>query len=641
LQYRISAGQTPLHLAAIAGYAGLVELLLAKGADVNAVDTFGRTPLSYAVDKHYQPVVQLLLAAHANPNAGSSNLPLTEAAYYGDMPALKLLLANGAASDINTNVSADFRQISGLNTSSGAGGNATPLAAAVSQKHADAVAELIRAKADPNGSTPDGYPLIVSALGDALTLKALLEGGADPNRSDRDGMSPLLRAVTQAAQPAVELLLAHKADPNVGRPQYGWTPLHEAAQQGNKAIAQVLLKAGADVNPQLTDGYTPLHIAVYRKQREVAELLLANRADPNAKNKDGQTPLHFAVLNGQRELAELLLANHADPNERDKAGRTPLDLAKSAAQQPQLSQPGMIPGPPGQLIARSAAAREQEPKPETMADLMRRHGALDDLPHLDQIGVRRSTYSNTPFTKGPQDWSQFTLLELIAVQYGLLATGPDRGAVAASRFFGDSPLPFPDLAHLHISRPAADLKSWQDQVVDLSPVVESGDCAKDMPLRWGDVVEIPEADHPLNEKWKGFSRTELANLKRCLTRKVEIVVKGQTNTVILTPKITGLEAGQQGPEGASPVSLPDGNTQWEPTIYTQTPFWLRPVLLQSKLVLISSDLSRVKVTRRDSATGQTRDWVVDCSKGGDSAPNLWLQDGDRIEVPEKAYSSTP
>jgi len=75
--------------------------------------------------------------------------------------------------------------------------------------------------------------------------------------------------------------------------------------------------------------------------------------------------------------------------------------------------------------------------------------------------------------------------------------------------------------------------------------------------------------------------------------------------------------------------------QYEPTIYTQTPFWIRPVLLQSKLVLISSDLARVKVTRRDPATGQTREWVVDCSKGGESAPNLWLQDGDRIEVPEK------
>ena len=656
LQYRISAGQTPLHLAAIAGYAGLVQLLLAKGADVNAVDVFGRTPLSDAVDKHYQPVVQLLLAAHANPNAGTSDLPLTEAAFYGDMAALKLLLANGTASDINTNVSSDFRGTYGQPYDWR--GKLTPLAVAVNQKHADAVAELIRAKADPDGSGPDGARLIFYALPDAPSLKALLEGGADPNRLDGGGSSPLLRAVMEGAQPAVELLLAHKADPNVGRPQDGWTPLQEAAQREIKGIAQVLLKAGADVNAKGTYGFTPLHMAVSRKQREVTELLLANHADPNAKDNEGHTPLHLAVQSGEREMAELLLANKADPNERDKSGRTPLDLAKSMAQQPQpmpgmlppparpalpMRLPGGTPGYPGQQPSVPTTAPVQEAKPETVADLLRRHGALDDLPHLDQIGVRRGSivFSQALFTKGSQDWSQFTLLELLAVEYRLLAAGPGQGRGSfsgASQLFRGSRLPFPDMAHVHISRPSADLKSWQDQVVDLTPVVESGDCAKDVRLRWGDVVEVPEADHPLNEQWKGFSKEELVNLKKCLTRKVEIVVKGQTNTVTLAPEVTGLPG--DGERGALMGPGPSGGGQYEPTIYSQTPFWIRPVLLQSKLVLISSDLSRVKVTRRDPASGQTRDWVVDCSNGGESAPNFWLQDGDRIEVPEKTSTST-
>jgi cytohesin len=651
LQYRVSAGQTPLHLAASAGCAGLVELLLAKGADVNAVDAFGRTPLSYAVDENHQPVVQLLLATHANPNAGASNLPATEAAYHGDMPVLKLLLANGADPNINTNLRYGLPW--------GSGGNVTPLAVAIIQKHADAVAELIRAKADPNSLSSDGPPLIVSALGDAPTLKALLEGGADPNHPDREGMSPLLRAVMQGTQPAVELLLAHKADPNVGRPQDGWTPLQEAAQREIKGIAQVLLKAGADVNAKGTYGFTPLHMAVSRKQREVTELLLANHADPNAKDNEGHTPLHLAVQSGEREMAELLLANKADPNERDKSGRTPLDLAKSMAQQPQpmpgmlppparpalpMRLPGGTPGYPGQQPSVPTTAPVQEAKPETVADLLRRHGALDDLPHLDQIGVRRGSivFSQALFTKGSQDWSQFTLLELLAVEYRLLAAGPDQGRGSfsgASQLFRGSRLPFPDMAHVHISRPSADLKSWQDQVVDLTPVVESGDCAKDVRLRWGDVVEVPEADHPLNEQWKGFSKEELVNLKKCLTRKVEIVVKGQTNTVTLAPEVTGLPG--DGERGALMGPGPSGGGQYEPTIYSQTPFWIRPVLLQSKLVLISSDLSRVKVTRRDPASGQTRDWVVDCSNGGESAPNFWLQDGDRMEVPEKTYSSAP
>ena len=72
-----------------------------------------------------------------------------------------------------------------------------------------------------------------------------------------------------------------------------------------------------------------------------------------------------------------------------------------------------------------------------------------------------------------------------------------------------------------------------------------------------------------------------------------------------------------------------------PTIsVAHTPFWLKPVLLQSKLVLTSSDLRHVKVTRHDPATGQERQWVVDCSEAS-PAPDLWLCNGDKIEVPEK------
>ncbi len=644
----IWAGQTPLHLAASAGYAGLVELLLAKGADPSVVDSSGRTALSYAVEKHSQPVVQALVAAKADPNAGSSNLPLAVAAYYGDLPALKLLLANGADPNLNTNVTGVISGIYGLGPN---GGNATPLAVAASQKRAEAVAELIRAKADPNGSFPGGSSrLIFGALYNAPTLKALLEGGADPNLPGREDKSPLLCAVEiEGGQPGVELLLAHKANVNVGRPNDGWTPLHEAAYRGRKEIAELLLKAGADVNAKSQGWITPLHVAVRNNRQEVAELLLAYKADPNAKEEnEGWTPLHYAVREGRRELVELLLANQADPNERDKRGVTPLDMAKSQAQSPRppgavMVPPVFAPGSPSPL----PGAAQTESKPELMPDLLRRYGAVDDLPKLDRIMARRSAsgFSESAFTKGAQDWNQFTLLELLAVQYKLLAAAPNqRGgdAYTPSNLMRDSRLPFPDLAQLHISRPAADLKGWQDQVVDLRPVLESGDCARDVRLTWGDVVEVPEADHPLNEGWTGFSNTALGNFKKCLTRQVEIVVKGQSTKLTLAPRITGLGEDNEGKTQAlTTVPLTGGvpRFEYQPTIYSSTPFWLLPVLLQSKLVLVSSDLSRVKVTRRDAVTGEKREWVVDCSDSK-RAPDFWLRDGDRIEVPEKSYSSS-
>ena len=201
----------------------------------------------------------------------------------------------------------------------------------------------------------------------------------------------------------------------------------------------------------------------------------------------------------------------------------------------------------------------------TLADLLRRHGAVDDLPRPNRIEVRRPStgYLGTiALTKGTNDWSQVTVLELLALQYGFLSASPNwagRDGYQASAFFNaafsqSSRLGFPDLAHLRIRRPAPELKSWKEQVVDLRPVFESGDCSKDVRLEWGDVVDIPETDHSLNEKWDGFSTTELANLRKCLTRKVEIVINGQATNISLAPQISNVGEGKEAAVAAAAAS---------------------------------------------------------------------------------------
>ena len=141
-------------------------------------------------------------------------------------------------------------------------------------------------------------------------------------------------------------------------------------------------------------------------------------------------------------------------------------------------------------------------------------------------------------------------------------------------------MPFPDLARLRIRRPAADLKGWQEQTVDLRPLLESGDCSKDVPLEWGNVVDIPEADHMLNAAWPGFSKTQLANLKKCLTRQVEIVINGQATKITLAPQIVNVTEGERPANllivGGSPIdniSSSAFNTR-QPYIHAHMPFWL-------------------------------------------------------------------
>ena len=76
---------------------------------------------------------------------------------------------------------------------------------------------------------------------------------------------------------------------------------------------------------------TPLHAAAYNGYKDVAELLLANKADVNAKDSDGMTPLHMAASNGHKDVAELLLANKAEVNARTNSGMDAFAWRRSVA----------------------------------------------------------------------------------------------------------------------------------------------------------------------------------------------------------------------------------------------------------------------------------------------------------------------
>jgi ankyrin repeat protein len=49
-----------LHWASLAGQKDVVELLLAKGANVNAKDLFGKTPLDAAAENYNYEIIDLL-----------------------------------------------------------------------------------------------------------------------------------------------------------------------------------------------------------------------------------------------------------------------------------------------------------------------------------------------------------------------------------------------------------------------------------------------------------------------------------------------------------------------------------------------------------------------------------------------------
>ena len=95
---------TPLYAACKKGHNKIVELLLAKRADVNKVNTNTKedTPLYAACEEGHNEIVELLLDKEANVNHVNNDnkyTPLSIACKNGNVKNVELLLANGA--DVN------------------------------------------------------------------------------------------------------------------------------------------------------------------------------------------------------------------------------------------------------------------------------------------------------------------------------------------------------------------------------------------------------------------------------------------------------------------------------------------------------------------------------------------------------------
>ena len=111
----------------------------------------------------------------------------------------------------------------------------------------------------------------------------------------------------------------------------GDTRISDAAQNGNLAVIQTLIKEKADVNAPQGDGTTALHWAAYREDVPMARLLIQAGADAKARTRLGSvTALHLAATTGNPQLVDLLLKAGAETDAANGNGTTPLMLTAAS-----------------------------------------------------------------------------------------------------------------------------------------------------------------------------------------------------------------------------------------------------------------------------------------------------------------------
>uniref|UniRef100_A0ABD2X5A0 Uncharacterized protein n=1 Tax=Trichogramma kaykai TaxID=54128 RepID=A0ABD2X5A0_9HYME len=375
-------GDTPLHLALIAGLKNLTKLLLERDANPNIANVGGLTPLHVICqrDNDDDELAQIFFQinemksqfVHLNALDKVGNTPLHLAIRFGNLKLFELLLRRYADPNIANKegctllhiiceeevddnsfellfkISDDIRQKLHIDAQNNAGN--TPLHLAVKNKNYITVEFLLRRDANPNLANAEGLtPMHIICETDcdhelAEMIFEISNNKYQPvhvNDQDLNGNTPL-HVAAYFRQPLVtEILLRKGANPNMVNYDE-CTPLHLICKNQNidvdlvKTFIEISKEIQQTVQLDIGDkiGDTPLHLAVKYKNLEVVELLLRNGANPNLINEGGLTPLHIICkIENCKDLIEKFFEINNDIQQtvqvdmRDNWGNSPLHLA--------------------------------------------------------------------------------------------------------------------------------------------------------------------------------------------------------------------------------------------------------------------------------------------------------------------------
>jgi len=249
-----------------------------------------------------------------------------------DIKVASLSAAIGAIDALIKSAETDYKRATGeTQTPASAQSDSNPYASLI--RLLDNSPDLLNA---PNTTNNLSYIQQAAMTGDVELLELLLQRGAVVDKPNYDGMTPLHMTVWKGHKKAAELLIKAGANVNAQtrssgsqntQVPEGSSPLHTAASYGFTALSELLLDNGAAINATDKGGKTPLHRAAENGQLQEIQLLLRKGADIEAKPESGSTPLLTATAYKQSAAALLLVSSNAQVNVTDKLGNTVVTFA--------------------------------------------------------------------------------------------------------------------------------------------------------------------------------------------------------------------------------------------------------------------------------------------------------------------------
>uniref|UniRef100_A0A4W5NA48 Ankyrin repeat domain 27 n=1 Tax=Hucho hucho TaxID=62062 RepID=A0A4W5NA48_9TELE len=338
---RDDRGYTPLHVAAICDQSLLIDLLVSKGALVNATDYHALSPLHLSCQKGYQRATLLLLhyKAYSGVQDNNGNTPLHLACMYGHEDCVKALVyydlhtcrlnIQNDKGDTPMHIAARWGYEGIIEVLLENGASTTiynkvkdsPLQCALNSK--------VRSK-DPWSQLTLPLPETHFLYGSRRSSVSSTTSQSSEARPDCDRVEKLLRAVADGDIEMVRYLLEwldeEPEEQHAGLPS--WTelchPLCQCPHCGSSQKLACLQASGLSVNSSSVDGFTPLHVAALHGHTALVSLFSRHEANVDARNSQSATPLHLASQNNHIQVVTSLLECNAKLNKKDHYGNTPL-----------------------------------------------------------------------------------------------------------------------------------------------------------------------------------------------------------------------------------------------------------------------------------------------------------------------------